>query len=324
MKPLTADMEIIRALIRNRDDFVITGHQNPDGDAVGACFGLALALEKLQKRVQVVLEPYASKFNIIPGGHLRYAGPLDELNVGVLFCLDCGDAQRLGAARVLIERTTDTVCVDHHITNTGFARYNYLDGEASSASELVFRLIHTEVEINRDIASAIYAGLVNDTGGFRYSATSRDTLDIAGQLMALGIPFTDIYTELSHQHTFTEAKLFGRALDVCARCLDDRVVYSCVTREMMADLGATGQDLDGVVEYLLNVRGAEAAVLLYDKSAAEVKISLRSRGIDVGLVALSFGGGGHKLAAGANLTGDIQEIKDRVLKRIEQELNNHA
>lgn len=315
-------MTAIRALMRDGGSFIIAGHTNPDGDAVGGCYALALALEKLGKKVIVVLEPYAKKFDIIPGRHLRYVGPLEDLTADVLFCVDCADAGRLGAAQPLLSRITETVCIDHHSTNKGYTKYDFVDGKVSSASELVFRLIEGFVEIDRDIASAIYAGMVNDTGGFRFSATSEGTLAIAGKLMALGIPFTDIYTEMSHRHTFTEAKIFARALDVCERTPDGRVAYTCVTRTMLDELSATGQDMDGVVEYLLNIRGVDVSVLLYDKTQTEVKVSLRSRRTDISRIASGLGGGGHALAAGINLSGNIYEVKDKVLALVAQELAN--
>ena len=298
-------LEVIRALMRLRDDFVITGHVNPDADAVGSCYGLALALMKMGKRCRVVLDAYSSKMDIIPGQYLRYTGPLDTLNPQVFFCLDCGDVNRLGAARLLLDKAGETVCVDHHATNTGFARHNYLDGDASSASELVYRLIHTEVDLDREIASALYAGMIMDTGGFRYSATTRETLHVAGELVALGIPFTDIYTELYHQHTYTELKLRGRVLMDCVRCCGDRVIYACVTQAMMREINASWHDLEGVVEYLLNTKGAAVSILFSEREGTEVKASFRSTRIDVGKIAYKLGGGGHMMAAGCNLRRNI-------------------
>lgn len=312
-------MDELRALMRDRNHFVVTGHMNPDGDAIGACYALGLTLAKMGKSVKVVLEDYADKYKIIPGAHLRYTGSLDTLEMGVLFCLDCSAPERLGAAQGLLTKTADTVCIDHHMTNTGFTRHQYIDGNVSSTSELIFRLVVSEVMIDQDIASAIYAGMVDDTGGFRYSVTSRETLDIAGQLMALGIPFTEIYTEMSHLRSFKEAKLFARAVEACERALDKRVVYSCVTRAMLDAFSASGKDLEGVVEYLLNIRGTEVSVLLYAKAGTEVKISMRSQHLDVSRIAVMLGGGGHAQAAGANVHGDIFEMKDKVLALLEQE-----
>ncbi len=163
---------------------------------MGACYALGLALSGMGKSVSVVLERYAVKFDIIPGSHLLYNGLLDDLDVDMLICLDCADKRRTGEGVALFNKTRITVCIDHHETNPGFAMFNYIDSGASSTCEMVFRLLDGFAEIDKQIASALYAGIVYDTGGFRFSAASKNTLDIAGRLMETGIPFSNIYNEL--------------------------------------------------------------------------------------------------------------------------------
>jgi len=308
----------IQTIMHTKNCFVITGHVNPDEDAVGACLGLGMWLENMGKDVKVILESHVSRINIIPGRHLLFNGNIRELNTEVFICLDCASPTRIGDARILLDKAGCTVCIDHHITNIGFAQYNYIDSAASSTSEMVFRLIGAEAARNKNIASAIYAGIVTDTGGFRFGATSSNTLRAAGQLIDAGIPFTDIYTQLQHMHTFTEAKLLGRVLENCQRCCNERVIYACVSKNMMDDINAGPKDLDGVVEYLLNTSGVDAAVLIYYRNDSEYKVSLRSRRIDVGKIAEMLGGGGHTMAAGCNIPGDIDQVKEKILPIMEQ------
>ena len=318
-------MKQIIDLFRERESFVLAGHTGPDGDAIGSCFGLALALASMGKKVHVVLEPYPQKYNVIPGRHFLYPRPPEDFPVEVFVALDCADTERLGASRPLFERAEITVCVDHHETNSGFAQLNYLEPTASSTSEMVFRIIEHLTEPTADIASAIYAGMVSDTGGFRYVATRKSTMEIAARLMDMGIPFTEIYNELMHKHRYVAGKAMGIVLMNSAQSVDGRIVYSHMTRDMLADVGADPSDLDGVVEYLMDTRGALAAVLVYEKhTAPNVKISLRSKGPNVGRIATVLGGGGHPLAAGATFEGSVEEAMARALHLIEQELMNYT
>jgi phosphoesterase RecJ-like protein len=322
---MTADTSVfsgigaIRQLLREKDDFVLTGHTNPDGDAVGSCFAMGMALRNAGKRVRVVLERHAQKLHRIPGRDLLCRDSLNELQPGVFMCLDCADANRLGEAKILLEQAKITACVDHHITNHGFTQYRYINGGASSTCELVYQILGADT-VDYDIAQALYAGIVTDTDGFRFDSVSSETHLMTAHLISLGIPFTEIYTDLLYQRGLSRTKLLGKILEVCIGRLDGRIIYACVTREMLKSVRATSQELEGIVEYLLNIRGAEVSMLAYEQKSPNVKISLRSRHINVGSVAAKIGGGGHRLAAGADAKGDINDICDHVLRMLEQEM----
>jgi len=312
-------MEQIIQLICDNTSFVLAGHISPDGDAIGSCFGLAFALEKLGKDVTVVLDPYPKKYNILPGSKFLYKGSLDQLNVDVFIALDCADVNRLGSGQSLFHRAKHTVCIDHHKSNTGFAEFNYIEPHASSTSELVFRLVEKLVTPCADIATVIYAGMVDDTGGFKYSSTAKSTMEIAAQLMDMGIPFTEIYNEVLHSHSFAAGKAKGIALQNAMQTPDKRIVYSYITREEIAAIGASASsDMEGIVEYLLNTGGAEVAVFAYEKQKDGCKISLRSHGIDVGIAAEAMGGGGHRLAAGCASALPAKEALEQVLDLLEK------
>ncbi|MCL2664029.1 MAG: bifunctional oligoribonuclease/PAP phosphatase NrnA [Defluviitaleaceae bacterium] len=311
-------------ILREHDDFVVAGHVNPDGDSVGSCFGMAASLKKRGKSVTVVLESYHEKFNVIPGKNMLCGSSFQALKPGVLICLDCADVSRLGGAGVLIEKASLTVCVDHHFTNKGFADVNFIDKNASSTCELVFRLITDDALNDKDIAAALYAGMVHDTGGFCFASTDKKTMHAAGRLISTGIPYTHIYNELMTSKSLIETKLLGSALNDCGTYFGGKIVCACVTQEMLDNVQinastvskGTGKDLDGIVEQLLAVRGAEAAVLIYARKTGEYKVSLRSHAVDIGNVASYFGGGGHRLAAGCTVTGELDEIKNKVIDMV--------
>ena len=336
-------MEQIVNLLREQDNFVIASHIGPDGDAIGSSFGLAMALNKLGKKVTVMLEPYPDKYNIVPGREHLYTG-IKPVEMDVFIALDCADKERLGFARPFFRKAKTRICIDHHATNEGFAHYNYIDPDAASTSEMVLTVIDALVELDADIAVAIYTGIVTDTGGFKYMSTSRSTMEAAARLMEMGIPFTDIYNEVMHKHSFEASKALGLALGASKLALGGRVVYTCVPREMLQEAEADSAEMDNVVEYLMSTKGAEAALFLYErhkniKDAAEdetensddsepkdglkkIKVSMRSRGLDVGKIAASLGGGGHRVAAGCTMVGTIEGVLEQVLGIIERELQD--
>jgi phosphoesterase RecJ-like protein len=312
-------VEQILKIFRENQNFTIGGHVSPDGDAIGSCFALALALEKMGKNVQVVLEPFARKYGIIPGRELLFFGDTKDIEAEIFVALDCADALRLGASQELFKRAKITVCIDHHETNCGFADFNLIEPAASSTSEMTFKVIEQLTEPTAEIAAAVYAGMVCDTGGFRYNATAISTMQTAARLMDMGIAFTKIYNELMYQHRFVAGKILGVALANSQRVHNKKIVYTYITREMMDKENANPSDLDGVVEYLMGTRNALSAIFVYEKSGT-TKVSLRSQGPNMGRVAAQLGGGGHALAAGANFNGTIEEALEISIKLAIQEI----
>lgn len=356
-------MKQIVELLKTHDRFVIAGHIGPDEDTIGSCFGLAMALGKLGKKAVVMLEPGAlrPKHKIIPGWEYLYRDT-EPLAMDVFIALDCADAERLGPARAFLKKAKLTICIDHHETNNGFADYNLIDPNASSTAEMVFGVIEALTDIDINIATAIYAGIVADTGGFKYMSTSRPTMEIAARLMDTGIPFTEIYSEVMDSHSFVGIKAFGLALDASKLAMDGRIIYSCMTREMIANSGAESSDMDGVVEYLMNTRGTEVALFLYERhqngtaansakscdeapceyeghdiicsaggdaadanepiAQRKIKVSMRSRKLHIGKIAAALGGGGHRLAAGCTMVGTMDDVLQNVLGMLERELEH--
>jgi phosphoesterase RecJ-like protein len=321
MKPSEPAMAIIRKALLANDDFVISGHVNPDGDAIGSCLAMAQALQKLGKKVCVMLEPFNEKSQVIPGQNLiRRDCPMPEAHAFI--CLDCGNYERLGGSAAVMRKAAVTICVDHHIsTDPAFAQYSLVCPDASSTCELVYYLLEPMVEIDRDIASAIYAGILTDTGGFRHSSTSADTMYIIGDLLKRDVPFTDIYNEMLRRHTLAETMVMRRALANLRVAVDGRVAYTTLSHEEMLQIGASQSDTDGIAEYLLNIRGVEASAFLYERADSDIKVSLRSAVADISRVAVNFGGGGHLRAAGCSFTGDLKQSAMAVVQALQEAVN---
>ncbi len=296
----------------------IAGHTNPDGDAIGACLAFGLALEKAGKDVTVLLEHYAPKYDVIPGKHLvKEAAAKADL----FLALDCGDEGRLGAAGDWFRQADVTINIDHHSSNTYYGQYNYVEGASSSTSEIVYGFLEGNYPVDKDMAAGLYAGLIYDTGGFRHSSTSPNTMRVAGALMETGIPFTDIYNRFFDSRSFSEMKIMGQALENAKLYFDGKVVCATITSAEIAACNGTNKELDAIINYLKGVQGAEVACFLYEKTETEVKASFRGAdGRDVCALAQKFGGGGHVKAAGCTIEAPIDKAEEMVLAEIEKML----
>ena len=310
--------ETIMNEILSAETIALAGHINPDGDAIGACLALGGALEKAGKKVQVILESYADKYHLIPNGHLVCHAETAEVPQ-LFIALDCGDAGRLGAALELFEKAERKINIDHHESNTCFGQLNYVRADASSTSEIVYQLLKDRLPVTAAEAAGLYAGLIYDTGGFRHSSTSPETMKIAGELMGYGIPFTEIYNRFFDSRSFSELKLMGRALSNAELLFDGKVVCSQITTAEIEELGGSNKELDAIINYLKGVLGANVACFFYEKTETDVKGSFRGNdGYDVCALAQKFGGGGHVKAAGCTLSMPIAQAKEIVLQEVEK------
>lgn len=312
--------ESIMQEILSADTIALAGHINPDGDAIGACLALGGAMEKAGKQVQVILEAYADKYHLIPNAHLVCRA--EDAEVPQLFiALDCGDEGRLGAALELFRKAERKINIDHHESNTRFGQLNFVATDASSTSELVYQLLKDRLPVTAAEAAGLYAGLIYDTGGFRHSSTSPETMKIAGELMGYGIPFSEIYNRFFDSRSFSELKLMGRALCNAELLFDGKVVCSQITTAEIEELGGSNKELDAIINYLKGVLGANVACFFYEKTETDVKGSFRGDdGYDVCALAQKFGGGGHIKAAGCTLSMPIAQAKALVLQEVEKML----
>ncbi|MCL2363189.1 MAG: DHH family phosphoesterase [Defluviitaleaceae bacterium] len=314
---------VIRDILCSAQKVVLAGHVNPDADAIGASFGLAMALHKLGKEVFVMLDALPEKYHMIPGAHFLWKNDGELPEADVFVALDCGDLSRIGAGRALFDRVDVTVCIDHHGTNIGFARHNLIDAETSSACEMIYDLIEPIVEIDHDIAAALYAGIVSDTGGFRFNQTTPGTMNKVARLVATGIAYTEIYNELLHYHAFKSLKALGITFNNTRTLMDGRVIYSAVKKCELDAINASYTDLDGVIKHLINTRGVQVAIFAHENNnPGEVKVSFRAHQFDVGNFATRWGGGGHKLAAGCLVTKPIDAFMEEMLDTLIKELQN--
>ncbi|MEF9946368.1 MAG: bifunctional oligoribonuclease/PAP phosphatase NrnA [Lachnospiraceae bacterium] len=300
----------------------IGGHMHPDGDCIGACMGLYQYLKECKKEIEtdVYLEEIAECFSFIEATKEIRHTVIKEKEYDLFIALDCGDAGRLGFSEELFQKAKQTICIDHHISNQGFAQCNLIEPDASSTSELVYRELVPN-PISKKVAECLYLGIVHDTGVFQYSCTSPETMEAAACLMRTGIRHSEIIDQTFYEKTYAQNQILGRALLESILLLDGQCIAAIVTRQEMNFFGLTPKDLEGIVSQLRVTKGVEVAIFMYETNPQEYKVSLRSNQcVDVSKVAQYFGGGGHKKAAGFTMAGSTYDVMNNLTRRIEDQL----
>lgn len=304
----------------------ILGHERPDGDCVGSCLGLYNYIRKTLPAAEadVYLEPFQKEFAFLKGAdHVRYEFETEKVYELCIVC-DASDRERLGKGAGILDRAGRSVSIDHHKTNTGFAGETFLQAEISSTCELLYELMEEE-QVDREIAACLYTGMIHDTGVFKYQSATARTMEIAGKLMATGIPFTDIIDRTFYQKNYRQSKAMGQALLNSSLYAEGRLICSVLTVEELERLQAGSMDMEGIVEQLRLVEDVEVSAFLYERAPGEFKASMRSREyVDVSETAAAFGGGGHARAAGCTLYGSREEVTGRLLERLEKECSRNG
>ncbi|MBO5335535.1 MAG: bifunctional oligoribonuclease/PAP phosphatase NrnA [Lachnospiraceae bacterium] len=300
----------------------ISGHIRPDGDCVGSCLALYLYLSKNlpEASVQVFLEQPADIFKEIRGfDEIDSTFPKQE-QFDVYLALDCS-ADRLGGAESYFTEAAKKINIDHHISNKGCGDLNVIRPEVGSVCEVLFDLMEEE-KIDKDIAMALYIGIIHDTGVFQYSNTRPETLEIAAKLISFGFDFPRLIEETFYQKTYVQTQIMGRALMESIRFMDGRCIVSMIDRKTMEFYNVGTKDLDGIVNQLRNIKGVNCAIFMYETDVLEYKISMRSdEKVDVAKVASYFGGGGHMRAAGCSMKGTFHDCVNNLSLHIEKQLD---
>ena len=308
-------MSELKNIVKDAQDIIITGHKRPDGDCIGACIAAYHYLKGSypEKNIRVYLENVPERFSTFK--IVLTEVPDSQFDLFIAF--DSGSADMLGEAEKLLHSAKVTVCIDHHVSNKGYAGHNILDPEASSTCEILYGLMDYN-DIDTKTAEALYTGIIFDSGVFRYSNTSKKTMEIAGSLIEKGIPFWDYVDRCFFQRTYTQAQLLGRTLLTSMRLMDGKCIVATITRRMMEFYGAQPEDVEGIIEQLRITKDVEVAILLYETGEQEYKVSMRSnKYVNVNKIATYFGGGGHIKAAGFTMRGSVHDVVNNITEHIE-------
>jgi phosphoesterase RecJ-like protein len=310
------DVDRVAGELRDRDRFLLTAHEGPDGDALGSLLGLhhvLLALGKDSVMFMAAKEfPLPIEYRFLPLEEVFHEPPADMADRTVVF-LDCGNVDRM-PVDFLTAGGNFVINIDHHHDNTRFGDANLVDVGASSTAEIIYELAgQLGVRVTPQIASALYVGLVTDTGKFMYENTDAGTHRIAAELIDAGVEVDDTYRRLYEHVPLEKLRLVSRALDGIERHCDGSLILTHVTEADYEASGAGEEMTEGIIDFLRSVEGPKVAALIRDlgsRGRAARKVSLRSSGgeVDVSAIARQHGGGGHKRAAGFSTDLELSEL----------------
>ena len=316
---MTTIDQILKCIKKSKNIVIVT-HENPDGDAVGSSLAMYHALKGLKKNVDIIIPEYAKCFNELPGIDevIKESDKVYDLAIS----LDAATDKLLNVWVKYFREADQRIVIDHHSTNTMFGDINYVDLSAPACAQVVYMLIkHYRWKITPEIGTCIMAGIITDTGGFQYSGVSRDTFNIAAELLDAGVNISKVYKKVFDTKTKSSFELRRIALDRMEFLEDDKIAFTYVTNEDERKVNAGVGDYEGIVSEGRSIEGVEVSIFLHELKDGEFKISLRSNSyVNVSDVCIMFGGGGHIRAAGAKMTADPLVIRDKVVNEIKRQL----
>jgi phosphoesterase RecJ-like protein len=316
----TSDLGAVAAALREHDRFLVTTHENPDGDALGSLLATTLMLEELGKDAVMYLfgdAPIPTEYQFMELERLTRAFPEDAAE-RVLVAVDCANEDRIGHDLDLVRGAPLTINIDHHHDNTRFGELNLIVSGASSTGEVLRDVLQElDLPLTPEIAEALYIALVTDTGRFQYANTTPKALRLAAELVDAGADVHSIFQQVYESVQFQKLKLLARALERAQVYEGGRIVVSYLLRTDFSELSAPDPYSEGIIDYLRAVEGADMAVLIREPprlSGPERRISLRASTdeLDVSAIARKSGGGGHRQAAGFSSEASVEEITDFV------------
>jgi phosphoesterase RecJ-like protein len=314
------DLRTIAEAIREHDRFLVTTHENPDGDALGSLLATKLMLKQLGKDVVVYLAgqvPLPREYGFMELEDLRREPPVDAPE-RVLIAVDCANERRLGPDPSVVRGAPLVIDIDHHHDNTRFGQLNFIEGRASSTGEILYDLLkELGIELTPEIAEALYIAIVTDTGRFQYANTTAKSLRLAAELVEAGADVHRVFQGVYENVAFAKLKLIARALEHARVYEGGRVVVSHLEKDDFDAAGAEEPYSEGIIDLLRAVEGAEIAALIREPPTVNGptrRVSLRttSEGVDVSAIARKSGGGGHPQAAGFSSEASVDEIIDFV------------
>lgn len=298
----------------------IAGHIRPDGDCIGSCLALNNYLKKNypELTVNVYLDPIDDQYSFIAGVEDIKKNTFDGTKYDLFIALDTASKDRLGQSEKYFDRAERTACIDHHKSNAGYADFNHIVPEASSACEVLFDFLDYE-KMDETVAQPMYMGIATDSGVFRYQQTSSHTMYVAGKLMEFDFDHNKILEEIFYGKTYDQLRVTAEIQDKSELLFDGKLIYGYCSQEMMDKHHVDSTELDAVIASLRNVNSVEVAMFMYQLDSDKYKVSLRSKKyVDVAEIAVKFGGGGHMRASGFDIKGDLEEVKKKIIDEIEK------
>ncbi len=322
-------MKTIIDVLNNNKTFIITSHIAPDGDNVGSSLALTWYLRAMGKEAYYVLDDsFPSNLSFLYNKEKIYeSGEIESKILDseyILIALDCGDANRLGIKKSLIENAKHLMNIDHHQSNNGFGDYNYVVTDASSTAELVYNLMAklNSNLINEKISQALYTGLVTDTGRFQYDNANQSVFLMVADLLSKGLDKQEVTRSIYQSDSYDYVKLTAEAVSTLEK--EGIFSYMILRTDLLEKYNVDYENTEDLVNYTINLEGVELGVLFKERQKNQVKVSFRSKQyINVNEIASNFGGGGHMRASGCTIDKPLSLAVEVVLDFIREYLKTN-
>ena len=300
--------------LRSEKKVALFCHIYPDGDTIGSAVALGFVLSDAGVPADVYCPAEVpEKYKFLKGSESVKTEFNRDAGYTAYVAVDCADVSRLGKfGEEFTGARVTTYVIDHHISNTRFADYNYVADRATNAENVFMLAKELKTDITPETANALATGVVSDTGNFKHKNVTPDTLRIAAELVACGADLNNIYFNCFSSQSPARAKLFGLTMEKIRYFKDGKIALITITRDALGKTGAKNEETEGFIEFIMGIKGVEIGISVMETGDDVYKISLRSVSADVNAVARTFGGGGHVLASGCRICGEYEEAGDRI------------
>ncbi|MDR0979065.1 MAG: bifunctional oligoribonuclease/PAP phosphatase NrnA [Lachnospiraceae bacterium] len=312
-------LDNIKEEIMSAKNIAILTHESPDGDAVGSALAMYNALKQLGKDVDLIMPEYPSIFAFLPSAkEIKETGKEDSYDLAI--AVDCSDLKRI-AGDTNFENANTTISIDHHGVNTMFADYNFVNPAIPACAQILITVLeYIGVQITKDIGTCIVAGIITDTGGFKYQGVTSETFEFVARLLNEGVNVSDVYKRVFQTITKTSFELKKLAMNRMEFLENGKITYTYITEEDKNNIGSQNGDHEGIVELGRDVEGVEVSIFIRQEKDG-YKVSLRSNNyVNVSDIALLFGGGGHPRASGFTMNLPLDEAKERIISKVKMYL----
>ena len=324
---MTGDSQIlgeILEVIRRAKTICIVGHVRPDGDCIGSQVGLALALQNHGKQVTVWNEdPVPQKLRwMVPSGMVKK--PEAGHTFDLVIATDCASFERLGTAGKFTAKHRDFINIDHHVSNTRYAKLNWVSARVPATGELIYELLkHAGWPVTPAIADCLFTAISTDTGSFGYPSTTPGTYHVAADLVRHGANLARVCNEVYQSYPMSRAKLLRHVFNSFRTTHDDQIAWFWLRKRDYTRTGADTNDSEGLIDHIRDIEPVVVACVFEEVEPELTRISLRSKSerVNVNEVAGKFGGGGHPAAAGARIPGNPLSVQRKVIAAIKKALD---
>ena len=314
-------LDDIKEEINKAQDILIVTHESPDGDAISSSLAMNLVLKKLGKNVDVVIPKCPKVYKFLPSSEDIKLEGREDIPYDLAIAVDCADLQRLNGYSKWFEDSKVRISIDHHESNKMFADYNFVDPAAPACAQVLITIIKSlGVEIDKEIGTCIIAGIITDTGGFKYETVTSETFEFAAKLLSIGVNISDTYKKLFQNKTLSNFKLSKLVMDRMEFFENGKIAFSYITLKDEEEVEAQSGDHEGLVDIGKTIEGVEVSVFLREKENG-FKASLRANEyVNVSDICMVFGGGGHPRAAGCMMQLPLEQAKERIISYIKPKL----